>query len=234
MMPSIAVLDSAREIRPLSGAASSGGPEKALHDAAFDALRERGSSWRVFGEVPTHGGVADLVAIRFYDVGQASESAALLRSATALTVSDLSSIRLGVGYCWRTLSSRFQSQDLDELLEIEVLKESGSLLYRTKLPSDLISTVEAYEIKASAYSEGVVQAALRSPVAHRSWLVMPSKEAFARLGIRATRLIDTLGVGVVTPTMTVLKRGSARPRPPRSSGLNLLMRSVALQRERQV
>lgn len=232
MRSSPALLESTRAIHPLSGVANSGGHEQALQDVAFRTLQKRDHSWRVFGEVPTHGGIADLVAVRFLDIDDAADAAGMLGTISSSVVDDLSTIRFGVGYRSRTLGSRFGSHTLDELLTLRLLRDRRGLLFRTQLPSDLICAVDAYEIKVSAYSAGIVQAAMRSQVANRSWLVLPSESVFENLGRRATGLIERLGIGIVTPRMMVLRPWEGRSNRPPPARLNALIRSVVQRRQR--
>lgn len=226
MSPTITPLSSNRAISPLRGAADSGDRERSLHDAAFAALRRRGDSWRVYGEVPTSSGVVDLVAIRFVDAHRLSELISVFRGLDAATVSGLSSLRRGVGYRAQTLQERVSLDAVDELLALGILGYGHGLFHRSHLPSDFISTVEAFEVKASSYSMGAVQAALRSEIAHRSWLVVPSADAYRRLGSRSHALIDRLGIGVVNPLLGTLRAWTGVRSRPKPALLNLVIRSV--------
>lgn len=226
MSPTVTPLCSSRTISPLRGAADSGDRERVLHDATFAALRRRGDSWRVFGEVPTSSGIVDLVAVRFIDTSSLPELISVFQGLDAVTVSGLSSLRRGVGYRVQTLQETAGLHEVDELLALGILRYAQGLFHRSHLPSDFISTVEAFEVKASSYSMGAVQAALRSEIAHQSWLVVPSAEVYHRLGARSHALIDRLGIGVVSPLLGTLRAWTGVRRRPKPALLNLLIRSV--------
>ena len=160
------------------------------------------------------------------DTVRAADLAALIQGLSADTIGYVSQLRRNVGYRPETAMAKVGTAAFEELIDLGLLRLSQGLVHRSRLPSDLIRTVETFEIKASSYSMGAVQAALRSEISCRSWLVVPSSDVYRRLGARSHALIDRLGIGVATPLLAPLRSWSGKRERPKPAVLNLLVRSV--------
>jgi hypothetical protein len=218
---------SVRSIRPLAGAAARAGPERQYHDAAFSRLVEETdpSCWSIFGEVPSPVGSIDILAV--YGGGEWGTVAATTAELTRQEVDGLSRLQRGRRYRRSTLLGRtgFTEDSFGQLAELQMITASADLWTRSDLPSDHIRRLVAYEVKATEFPRGVVQAGLRRAVASETWLVVPTEATADSLGPRTWDLVFRCGVGMQSSNLVIL-HPSTRGKLPSATVVNRITRTI--------
>lgn len=181
-------------IRPLSGAASTPGPEAVLANRFLEYLTSVSNNALLVPEVPIGHGITDLLRLQFRQSGDLDDlhQSIVLSPLQDRSLYTLAAFRPNQRYTADHLThSGFDLVSTRQLLDLGLISKEGHTYMRRPQLVDRIDSVVAYEFKITKLTAGLRQAALRRAAVTRAYLVttgtptavVPSPDEFRRLGV---------------------------------------------------